>query len=68
VCERLRQICSVGGKGWTLLSLRYDTLCDVYLVCWEGVMAEGCVYSEHPTGWQWRWRWKRENRTMTNRT
>ena len=31
-CERLRQTWSSEGKGWT-------TLCDVYFVCWEGVMA-----------------------------
>jgi len=46
VCERRHQIWSVGGKGWTLFSLRYDTLCDFYFVCWEGAMAEGGVYSE----------------------
>jgi len=35
-CERVHQIWSVGGKGWKSLGLRYDTLCDVCFVCWEG--------------------------------
>ena len=39
-CVSVYQIWSVGGKGWTFLSLRYDTLCVVYFVCWEGVKAD----------------------------
>lgn len=36
----------MGEKGWILLGPLTLTLCDFYLVCWEGATAEGGVYSE----------------------
>ena len=34
-------------QGWTLVGLRYETLCDLFFISWEGSISTSGSYSKH---------------------
>jgi len=45
--QHIRQIWCMGGQGWTMLGLKYESLCDLFFISWEGSSSVYGSYSQH---------------------